>query len=239
MNVSFSTLRTACSCGGCGTCQTRVSLAGAAQKTAEAQHAQPSADASTQDGAAAKAQAAQPLADRYTPAEQQQIQELKTRDREVRAHEAAHKAAAGPHARGGASYTYQRGPDGVRYAIGGEVSISLSPIEGDPEATMRKAQQIRAAALAPAEPSAQDYAVAAQAAQMVLQAQAEAAETTEKTDGAAAPTTDAKDTKPEAEAEANAEAAPDEVARSTSNAGTTHRYDTNARELGTMINAFA
>lgn len=237
MNVSFSTLHTACSCGGCGTCQTRVNLASAAQKTAAAQRAQPSSEASAQDGAAAKAQAAQPLADRYTPAEQQQIQELKTRDREVRAHEAAHKAAAGPHARGGASYTYQRGPDGARYAIGGEVSISLSPIEGDPEATMRKAQQIRAAALAPAEPSAQDYAVAAQAAQLALQAQAEAAETTEKTDGAAAPTTNAKDAKPDAKA--NAEEATNEVTRSTNNTGTTNRYDTNTRELGTTINAFA
>lgn len=237
MNVSFSSPRAACSCGGCGTCQTRVSLASAAQKTAETHDAQPSADASAQDGAAAKAQAAQPLADRYTPTEQQQIQELKTRDREVRAHEAAHKAAAGPHARGGASYTYQRGPDGVRYAIGGEVSISLSPIEGDPEATMRKAQQIRAAALAPAEPSAQDYAVAARAAQMALQAQTEAAETAEKTDRTTATTTDAKEKKPDAET--NAEDTTNDAVRSTSNAQTTQRYDTNPRELGTTINTFA
>lgn len=237
MNVSFGTLRTACSCGGCGTCQTRASLASAAQKNAEAQQTPASQEESAQNGAAAKAQAAQPLADRYTPAEQQQIQELKTRDREVRAHEAAHKAAAGTHARGGASYTYQRGPDGVRYAIGGEVSISLSPIEGDPEATIRKAQQIRAAALAPAEPSAQDYAVAAQAAQMALQAQTEAAEAAEKTDGTAATTTDTKGSKPDEET--NAEETTTDTARSPRNTETAHRYDTTTRELGTMINAFA
>lgn len=109
--------------------------------------------------------------DRYTPAEKKLIEELKARDREVRAHEAAHKSAAGSLARGGPSYSYQRGPDGVSYAIGGEVQIDLSPVPGNPEATLRKAQQIRAAALAPAQPSAQDYAVAAQAAQMAVEAQ--------------------------------------------------------------------
>lgn len=119
--------------------------------------------------------------DRYTPAEKQIVEELKARDREVRAHEAAHMSAAGSLARGGPSYTYQRGPDGVSYAIGGEVQIDLSPVPGDPEASARKAQQIRAAALAPAQPSAQDYAVAAQAAQMAAAARREsnAEETTQ------------------------------------------------------------
>ena len=44
-----------------------------------------------------------------------------------------------------------------------------------PEDTIRKAQTIRAAALAPAEPSGQDRAVAAQASQMEAQARAEQA----------------------------------------------------------------
>jgi len=94
-------------------------------------------------------------------------------DREVRAHEQAHLAAAGPHARGGPTYTFQRGPDGRLYAVGGEVAIDAPPVPGDPEATLRKAQTVRAAALAPAEPSSQDRAVAAQAAQMAASAQAE------------------------------------------------------------------
>lgn len=110
-------------------------------------------------------------ADRYTPAEKKLIEELKTRDREVRAHEAAHKSAAGSLARGAPSYTYQRGPDGVNYAVGGEVQIDLSAVPGNPEATIRKAQQIRAAALAPAQPSAQDYAIASHAVQMAAEAQ--------------------------------------------------------------------
>lgn len=94
-------------------------------------------------------------------------------DREVRAHEQAHMAAAGPHARGGPTYTFERGPDGRLYAVGGEVAIDASPVPNDPEATLRKADIVRAAALAPAEPSSQDRAVAAQASQMAAEAQAE------------------------------------------------------------------
>ena len=104
--------------------------------------------------------------------EQEQIQELAARDREVRAHEQAHAAVAGQYAKG-TSYTYQRGPDGVSYAVGGEVQIDTSEIPGDPEATLRKAQQLRRAAHAPADPSAQDARVAAQAAQMEQQARVE------------------------------------------------------------------
>jgi|GEM_PF-4366859 len=61
-----------------------------------------------------------------TEQEQREVQELKTRDREVRQHEQAHMAAAGGHARGGPSYEYTTGPDNRRYAIGGEVSIDTS-----------------------------------------------------------------------------------------------------------------
>ena len=104
--------------------------------------------------------------------ERDQIQELAARDREVRAHEQAHAAVAGQYA-GSPTYSFVRGPDGVSYAVGGEVSIDTSPIPGDPEATLRKAQQLRRAANAPAEPSSQDGSVAAQAAQMEQQARAE------------------------------------------------------------------
>lgn len=105
--------------------------------------------------------------------EQEQVQQLKERDREVRTHEQAHKSAAGPYARGGPTYDYQRGPDGQNYAIGGSVEIDTSPVEGDPEATIQKAQVVKAAALAPAEPSAQDRKVAAAASRMLAQAQSE------------------------------------------------------------------
>ncbi len=103
------------------------------------------------------------------------IEQLKARDREVRAHEQAHVAAAGGLAQGGPSYTFQYGPDGQAYAVGGEVNIDTSAGR-TPEETIAKAKQIRAAALAPADPSGQDRAVAAAAAQLEAQAQQEIAQ---------------------------------------------------------------
>ncbi len=106
--------------------------------------------------------------------EQSQVEELRERDAEVRAHEAAHAMVGGSFA-GSPSYEYQVGPDGKRYAIGGEVSIDTAPIEGDPQATIDKLQQVQAAAMAPAEPSGQDRKVAQQAAAGMREAQAELA----------------------------------------------------------------
>ncbi|NOQ81506.1 MAG: hypothetical protein GQ548_03140 [Methylophaga sp.] len=103
----------------------------------------------------------------------QQINQLKARDRVVRTHESAHIAAGAGIIRGGANFSFQRGPDGVQYAIGGEVQIDASEVAGDPAATLDKAQQIQAAALAPAQPSSQDRAIAAKAAQMAIEARAE------------------------------------------------------------------
>jgi hypothetical protein len=100
------------------------------------------------------------------------VRELEIRDREVRAHENAHKAAAGGLARGGPNYKFQSGPDGKQYAVGGDVQIDTSPGR-TPEETIAKAQRIRAAGLAPAEPSGADRAVVAQAAQMEMAARAE------------------------------------------------------------------
>ncbi|MCU7932146.1 MAG: hypothetical protein KZQ90_15190 [Candidatus Thiodiazotropha sp. (ex Codakia rugifera)] len=106
-----------------------------------------------------------------TPEEQAQVRELQKVDREVRAHEAAHRAAAGGLASGG-SYTYQTGPDGRNYAVGGEVSISASST-GTPREKLQQAETIRRAALAPADPSSQDRQVAAQAAATAAQARIE------------------------------------------------------------------
>lgn len=102
----------------------------------------------------------------------QQIKELKARDTEVRTHEQAHVAVGGQYA-GSPSYDYQRGPDGANYAVGGEVPIDVGVINGDPQATIDKMQTVRAAALAPAEPSSADRAIAADATQKIAAAQAE------------------------------------------------------------------
>jgi hypothetical protein len=101
---------------------------------------------------------------------QAQVAKLKSTDRAVRSHEQAHISAAGGYAKGGASFSYTRGPDGKLYAVAGEVGIDVSPVAGDPDATMRKAQVVRQAAMAPANPSGQDRAVAAAASQMAQEA---------------------------------------------------------------------
>lgn len=100
------------------------------------------------------------------------VEKLKARDREVRAHEQAHKSVGGQYA-GSISYTFQKGPDGRSYAVGGEVPIDASEIGGDPAATIEKMRVVKAAALAPAEPSSQDRKVAAIADAKMAQAQAE------------------------------------------------------------------
>lgn len=106
-------------------------------------------------------------------AEQQEIDELQRRDREVRTHENAHAAVGGQYA-GSPNYEFESGPDGRQYAVGGEVSIDIS--EGNtPEETVRKMQQVRAAALAPAEPSPADLRVAGEATQLAAEARVEIA----------------------------------------------------------------
>lgn len=105
-------------------------------------------------------------------AELAMVRELKQRDRKVRQHEMAHMAASGGLAQGGPNYTYQRGPDGQNYAVGGHVNLDISPGK-TPAETLQKAQTIRTAAMAPAEPSGQDRAIAAKATQMEMKAQME------------------------------------------------------------------
>ena len=53
--------------------------------------------------------------------QQRQVDELKLRDQEVRAHEAAHMAAAGGLLIRAANFSYQKGPDEKNYAVAGEV----------------------------------------------------------------------------------------------------------------------
>jgi hypothetical protein len=102
------------------------------------------------------------------------VRELAAIDRKVRAHEQAHASVGGVYA-GAPSFTYQTGPNGVRYAVGGEVSIDISSVPGNPEATLRKAEQVRRAALAPADPSPTDRQVAATAQAIATKARFEIA----------------------------------------------------------------
>lgn len=106
--------------------------------------------------------------EQLSPAEKAEVAKLAARDREVRAHEARHAAAAGAMA-GGIQYTYQTGPDGKQYAVGGTTQVMTSP-GGSPEQALEQARQLAAAANAVSDPSGKDLAVAARARQMEAQA---------------------------------------------------------------------
>lgn len=103
---------------------------------------------------------------------QRQVRALARRDAEVRAHEQAHASVGGVYA-SAPTYEYQRGPNGVSYAVGGHVDIDVSVVPGDPAATLEKMQVVQRAALAVAQPSAADRAVAAKAAAQASAARAE------------------------------------------------------------------
>lgn len=150
------------------------------QAASSATHAAPAADSPTSATLSRDAQA--------------MLDQLKARDTAVRQHEQAHLAASGGLATSAASYTYQRGPNGVNYAIGGEVHIDTSP-GASPQETISRARIIQAAALAPADPSGQDRAVAAAARQMEAQARTELAQQqVQSAYGAGAATASALDT---------------------------------------------
>ncbi len=138
--------------------QDRLSRSSASQQAAEEQQAQRRKSAQTE----------------REQAQRKQVEALAARDREVRAHEQAHAAAAGQYG-GSPTYEFVRGPDGVSYAVGGSVNVDTSPIPGNPEATLRKAEQLQRAANAPADPSGPDRQVAVQAAQLAREAEQELA----------------------------------------------------------------
>lgn len=100
--------------------------------------------------------------------EKQKIQDMENRDKEVKTHEQAHKAAAQGINSSSPSYETKKGPDGKDYAVAGEVRIGFTPTE-DNEKNLEKAKTLRNAALAPAEPSSQDLKVAQDATRMIFE----------------------------------------------------------------------
>jgi len=152
----------------------RTDSGAAATSTAagEGAAAEPEADEDTSKTANSALAGEQELSEE----EQQEVEELKARDREVRQHEQAHSAAGGQYTRGGPQYEYTSGPDGKRYATGGEVSIDVSKVADNPLATIGKMQVVYRAAMAPAEPSSADRAIAGEAKQKEAEARRELAE---------------------------------------------------------------
>lgn len=146
--------------------QLREADAGAAQATAP----QGGATAPRGAGGAEAAPGGPPAAGQgqLSEAQRQEVQELQQRDAHVRAHEAAHQAAGGD-LTGPASFSFQVGPDGRSYAVGGEVPVQARSGR-TPDETIAIARRVRAAALAPADPSPADLAAAASATQVELRA---------------------------------------------------------------------
>ena len=127
---------------------------------------------SENDGTNEKGADGKPLSEE----ESDKVRELEKRDREVRSHEMAHASAGAGIAMGGPVYKLEKGPDGNSYAVAGHVKLDTGK-ENTPEATIAKMQQIKRAALAPANPSGTDRQVAAQAARKESDARSEASET--------------------------------------------------------------
>lgn len=107
-----------------------------------------------------------------TDDEQRMVEELRRTDQQVRSHEQAHVAAGATNAR----YEYQTGPDGKRYAVGGHADIEVAAMSDDPAGKMEQARRMRAAALAPSDPSTQDLAVASRATRLEMEARREKAD---------------------------------------------------------------
>ncbi len=127
----------------------------------------PAGDAGTSDQASRSSHApagpvAAKLPDQLTTSERADLAGLRQRDQQVRQEEKAHAAVAGDLA-GPISYTYQLGPDGRQYAVGGSVGVQARTVTGDPIEAMRLSGRMAAAANAATNPSAQDFATARQA----------------------------------------------------------------------------
>ncbi|MGI2135299.1 putative metalloprotease CJM1_0395 family protein [Shewanella baltica] len=128
-----------------------------------------------QSQAQSQAQQAKQAQEKAQTQQQQQVDSLKARDSEVKAHEHAHATVGGQYAQS-PSFKYEKGADGQRYATDGEVQIDVSAVGGDPLATINKMKQVYAAAMAPVDPSSADIRVAAEALQKMNEAKVKLAE---------------------------------------------------------------
>ena len=100
--------------------------------------------------------------------EQQKNALIKTNYHQIYAHELAHKSAGGSLA---GSIVIERNADGIPFA--GHVDIKMPSLNpNNPDKTINDANTVIRSAMAPSDPSDQDYRVAAQAQSIKMQAQA-------------------------------------------------------------------
>jgi hypothetical protein len=103
------------------------------------------------------------------------VERLRQIDAQVREHESAHLRNGSGVVTSGASFSYTYGPDGKAYAVAGEVGIDTAP-ERQPAANIDKGRAIQAAALAPRDPSPQDFRVASVGGQLESQGRSDLAD---------------------------------------------------------------
>jgi hypothetical protein len=220
---------------------TKQDIFSAVEETSETSANKASPDSKApENNVSASSNQNQPEQDQQSQEKSQQeqaiIRELSARDREVRAHEQAHASVGGQYT-GAVSLTYQRGPNGVSYAVSGEVPISALS-SGDAQSRLQAAEQIKRAALAPANPSAQDRQVAAQATQTATQARAEIATESAETPGAVSSDEEAiSETEASTKTQTKNET---EIPESEKNS-TTQAFNnvTNANDVGSILNQLA
>ena len=90
---------------------------------------------------------------------QRVLNKFKHSDANIQSHEQTHASIGRTTAP--ISYTYQEGPDGKMYAIGGHVKLDTS-IPDDPKAALFKLDQIKRASLGPSDVSGADIGIASQ-----------------------------------------------------------------------------
>jgi hypothetical protein len=98
-----------------------------------------------------------------SPEDDDMLRRLRARDQEVRNHELAHAASLGRF-KGVVNYSYQLGPDGKLYAIGGSTEVAAGATTSKADARAR-AEAVRRAAGAVADPSNADIAAGLDATQ--------------------------------------------------------------------------
>lgn len=172
---SGSEIGTSCYCGHCSVCQARASERSqkrqdGLQEVSAKDEEQASGGVKSEDDDSSEEETSGVT--ELTDTEEQEVAELRQRDQEVRAHEQAHVAAGARNAQ----YEYQTGPDGKQYAVGGSANIEISAMSDDHATKISEARKMRAAALAPADPSATDLAVAAKATRIEMEALSEKSE---------------------------------------------------------------
>lgn len=89
------------------------------------------------------------------------INSLASIERTVINHELAHMSPGSPH-KSTANYEYIKGPDGSSFIVSGGVSIDMEA-SGSSDKVIEKMQDIKKAALSPANPSFQDFVIAGKA----------------------------------------------------------------------------